>query len=88
MFYTHTYLLSFRRSYYLFGVEYASPICVLERVTGAGPVPTVWKTAILLLYDTRKLITFFRFLHIYYIRIFKKSQIFYIQGTSYGFEPF
>ena len=36
----------------------AGPICVLERITGAAPVPEVWKTPILLLYDTRILLFF------------------------------
>ena len=37
----------------------ADPICALERITGAAPVPEVWKTPILLLYDTRILLLSF-----------------------------
>ena len=61
----------------------ATQSALLERITGADPVPTVWKTAILLLYDTRIFFVFFRFLHIYYIRFLKENQIFVV-GASGG----
>ena len=41
--------------YARFSLWCVSPICVLEWVTGAGPVPVIWKTTILLLYDTHTL---------------------------------
>lgn len=40
--------------------------CVLERVRGIEPRPTVWKTAVLPLYDTRNIVLLYQILYGFY----------------------
>ena len=58
----------------------AGPICVLEQVVGIEPTLTVWKTVVLAVIRYLHFVVFFRFLHIYYTRNFKKNQILLVYG--------